>query len=86
MELDEIKNFLKVDFEDDDDYIKLLKDVAIEYIEDAIGVFNKERAKQRYLVLILINDMYNKRTFTVDTNDEKIRYTSRSIVLQEQLI
>lgn len=85
MEISYIKNFLKIDFDDDDDYIKLLKEVAIEYIEDSIGSFNPERAKQKYLLLTLIKEMYSKRSFIIDKSDEKIRYISKSIILQEQL-
>lgn len=85
MEISYIKDFLRIDFDDDDDYIKLLKEVAIEYIEDSIGSFNPERSKQKYLLLTLIKEMYSKRSFMVDKSDEKIRYISKSIILQEQL-
>lgn len=85
MTLDEIKLFLKVDFEDDDIYILLLKNVAIEYITDALNAFDETRAKQKYLVLTLIKDMYEKRSYIVDDKDEKIRYIVKSIILQEQL-
>lgn len=85
MTLDEIKLFLKVDFEDDDVYILLLKNVAIEYITDALNTFDETRAKQKYLVLTLIKDMYEKRSYIVDDKDEKIRYIVKSIILQEQL-
>lgn len=85
MELSEIKSFLQVDFPDDDTYIKLLKDVAIEYITDALDTFDETRAKQKYLALTLIQDMYEKRSYTVDGKDEKLRYTINSIIMQEQL-
>lgn len=85
MELSEIKSFLQVDFPDDDTYIKLLKDVAIEYITDALDTFDEKRAKQKYLALTLIQDMYEKRSYTVDGKDEKLRYTINSIIMQEQL-
>lgn len=85
MELNKIKGFLKVDFPDDDIYIQLLKDVAIEYITDALDTFDETRAKQRYLALTLIQDMYEKRSYIVDGKDEKLRYTINSIIMQEQL-
>ena len=37
MTLAEMKSYLKVDFDDDDNFITLLMDVAREYIIDAIG-------------------------------------------------
>ena len=83
MDLQTVKEFLKVDFDDDDDYINLLIDVAKEYISDCLGSYNDTRKKQQYLLLTLIQDMYNNRSYTVN-KDEKIRLTIRSIVLQEQ--
>lgn len=85
MKLDEIKKFLWVDSNYEDDYISLLKDVAIEYIVDSIGFFDEKRAKQKYLLLTLIKNMYEKRSYTVDGKDEKIQYVINSIVAQEQL-
>lgn len=85
MDLKEIKEFLKVDFPDDDNYINLLREVAIEYIEDSIGSFNPSRAKHRLLVLTIIDTMYKERSYVVDSKNSSIQYILRSIVLQEQL-
>ena len=85
LDLEEIKNFLKVDFDDDDNYIMLITNVAVEYIQDALGTFNINRAKQKFLALTLIKDMYEKRSYIVDGKDEKARYIIHSIILQEQL-
>lgn len=84
MDLSIVKDFLKVDFEDDDSYILLLIDVAKEYITDSLGFYDNTRQKQKYLLLTLIQDMYNNRSYTVK-EDEKTRLIIRSIVLQEQL-
>lgn len=84
MYLSTVKDFLKVDFEDDDSYILFLIDVAKEYITDSLGFYDNTRQKQKYLLLTLIQDMYNNRSYTVK-EDEKTRLIIRSIVLQEQL-
>ena len=42
MELEEIKNFLKVDFDDDNKLILELKSAAIEYLENA-GIIQNEK-------------------------------------------
>ncbi|WP_368248296.1 head-tail connector protein [Intestinimonas butyriciproducens] len=84
MNLSTVKDFLKVDFEDDDSYILFLIDVAKEYITDSLGFYDNTRQKQKYLLLTLIQDMYNNRSYTVK-EDEKTRLIIRSIVLQEQL-
>ena len=84
MDLSTVKDFLKVDFSDDDSYILFLIDVAKEYITDCLGFYDNTRKKQKYLLLTLIQDMYNNRSYTVK-EDEKTRLIIRSIVLQEQL-
>ncbi|WP_288479976.1 head-tail connector protein [uncultured Clostridium sp.] len=85
MELEEIKKFLWVDTSYEDDYINLLKEVAIEYIVDALGSFDETRAKQKFLLLTLIKDMYEKRTCVVDGKNENMKYIVRSIIMQEKL-
>lgn len=83
MDLPIVKNFLKVDFQDDDSYILFLIDVAKEYITDSLGFYDDTRKKQQYLLLTLIQDMYNTRSYTVNETQD-LRLTIRSIVLQEQ--
>ena len=46
MDLQTVKEFLKVDFDDDDNYITFLVDVAKEYIEDCLGSYNDSKKKQ----------------------------------------
>ncbi|HAT4161913.1 head-tail connector protein [Clostridium perfringens] len=84
MNFEEVKEFLKVDFPDDDNYINLLIEVAIEYVNDAIGIFNPSKAKHRLLALTIIDTMYKERSYVVDSKNSSIQYILRSIVLQEQ--
>ncbi|MCU9808361.1 head-tail connector protein [Paraclostridium sp. AKS46] len=85
MTLDEVKSFIHVDFDDDNLKIELMTSAAIEYIEDALGSYNEKRAKQKLLVGTLVDDMYNKNSFTVDDKSESVKYIIKSILLQEQL-
>ena len=86
MTLNYVKNYLKVDFNDDDDYISLLIDVATEYVVDAIGKCDESIARVKLLMLVIISEMYEKRTFTVDSDstNTKAQYTIRSIINQLQ--
>ncbi|XZJ40563.1 head-tail connector protein [Clostridium perfringens] len=84
MQLEEIKKFLKIDFDDEDEYLNLLIGVATEYIEDALGKFNSKRYKQKFLFLTLIKDMYENRDFTIKENSN-VKYIIRSIIMQESL-
>lgn len=90
MELNFIKKYIKVDFDDDDECILLLYDVAKEYIVGAIGqnALNKdgkideEKPSIKLLILTIVSTLYEKRVFTVDKGDEKLQYTLKSIMRQ----
>ena len=85
MELGFIKNYLKVDFDDDDEYILLLKQVAKEYVEAATGKCDEEKARVRLLMLSIICDLYDNRGVTPNTLSNKAMYTINSIIRQLQL-
>ena len=89
MDLTEIKSFLHIDVDDDDDYIKLLLDVAREYIKNGVGgeaVKNGEVDEENPLVKLLelniICSLYEQRGYSIDGLNEKAQYTLKSIVNQ----
>lgn len=84
MTLQEVKAFLKVDFNDDDDFITLLIDVAREYIIDAVGKCDETVARVKLLMRIIVGELYEKRSMTFDMNstNEKVQYVIRSIINQ----
>lgn len=85
MDITYVKDFLKVDFADDDNYIKLLCDVAEQYVINAIGKCDEENPLVKLLMLVIISTLYENREYTVDTANEKVQRTLRSMVLQLQL-
>ena len=84
MELNIVKNYLRIDFEEHDKLLELLISVAKEYIEDAIGKYDNTRKKQIILLCTLVSDMYANNYFSIDKNMQKNKIVS-SIILQEQL-
>lgn len=84
MTLAEMKAYLKVDFDDDNDFITLLMDVAREYIIDAIGKCDETVARVKLLMRIIVGELYEKRsmTFDIDNTNQKVQYTIRSIINQ----
>lgn len=84
MELEYVKGFLKVDFDEDDEYIRLLTEAAAEYIESAVGSCDYTKARVRLLALVIITELYEKRSLTLDKTGEKAQYTIRSIITQLQ--
>ena len=84
MTLAEMKSYLKVDFDDDDNFITLLMDVAREYIVDAIGECDETIARVKLLMRVIVAELYEKRSMTFDMNstNEKVQYVIRSIINQ----
>ena len=84
MTLDEMKSYLKVDYNDDDNDITLMMDVAREYIVDAIGECNEEIARVKLFMRVIVAELYEKRSMTFDMNstNEKVQYVIRSIINQ----
>lgn len=85
MELEAVKKFLKAeDFDDDDDYIRLLMKAAEEYIAEAVDDPKPESARYQLLYLFLIGQLYENRLYTVESN-EKVAFAAHSMMMQLQL-
>lgn len=84
MQLEEVKEYLKIDFDDDDTFLGLLIGAAREYVVEAVGECDETKARVKLLMLVLIADMYEKRTMTVsgDNSNSKTQYIIRSIINQ----
>ena len=82
--LAEMKSYLKVDFNDDDNDITLMMNVAREYITDAIGECDETIARVQLLMRVIVGELYEKRSMTFDMNstNQKVQYVIRSIINQ----
>jgi uncharacterized phage protein (predicted DNA packaging) len=67
--LQEVKDYLRIDYEDDDVYISDLIDIADFYIDKAVGAEYKNKpAYEKIAILVqkkIIKDMYDERSTTV---------------------
>ena len=60
--LDEVKKYLRVDFDDDDTLIACFMSVADSYLTASVGAgYDKESERAKTLSLILISDLYDNR-------------------------
>lgn len=85
MNLTLVKNFLRIDMDEDDEYLNLLIEAAKEYIIDAIGVCDEEKPRVKLLMLNIIASLYETRQFTIEKANEKVQYTLKSMLMQLQL-
>lgn len=67
--LQEVKDYLRIDYDDDDDYISDLIDVSDFYIDKAVGsAYKSFQAYEKIGILVqkkIIKDMYDERSTTV---------------------
>ena len=85
LNLDKVKNYLKVDYADDDAIIetyiiateKFLKTLCVrdEFEED------KQELAEIYM-LAMINELYNSRNLTVDKAEQRVRTIMQSVLNQ----
>lgn len=74
--LQEVKEYLKIDFDDDDNLINSLIKAADLYLKDAIHKnYDKSDERAKMLSLMVIDDMYNNSGLT-----EKVQGTTRRLV------
>lgn len=83
LDIDIVKSFLRVDYDEDDSLIEFEIQAARDYIRNAVGVFVDGDKLMELLAMKLVCDMYDKRTYTVAEN-EKSSYTTKSMITQLQ--
>lgn len=86
MGLKELKQYLRVDYTDDDALLELIYDAVIDEMKELIPSFDPENPTNRQKILICSHakELYDQRGSTT-ASQEKIRYAVRSLLLKEML-
>lgn len=75
MTLEDVKNYLRIDSEDDDTYLSELLEVSLIYIDSMVGEDYKTNEKAVKLATLLqkklISDMYENRGTEIPNNTKK---------------
>lgn len=93
MDLKTIKQYIRVDYTDDDNIIELMLDVVVDEMKELIPKFDSEHPSNRQKILICagVKELYDHRDKTYnngkisDDSTERIRYTIQSMMLKEML-
>lgn len=91
MELEELKSYIRVDYDDDDEIIKLMIDAVLDEMEELIPKFDRTKptSRQKLLIYAYVKELYDKRGNTVDADEKQqkaeIRFTVQSMMLKEML-
>ena len=83
--LEEVKEYVRIDSDEEDNTLSLLIKNAEFYIEDAIipieQMSNRKKEKAKLLALVLVSDWYDNRSYNMKTS-EKARYSITSLLNQ----
>ena len=82
--LETVKQYLRVDFPDDDQLIGIMMDTAKQYIRDGIGTFEETSPKHNMILLAVVAHLYENRQFQGQSAG-KIMHIIRSMMWQERL-
>jgi len=83
LSLSEVKQHLRIDFDDDDNYLLLLIASAEQFLKNTTGkTFDITNALAKTACLLLVADLYEKRTLATDKASEKIRDIVTMILTQ----
>lgn len=87
MTIETVKDYLRVDDDDDDGLISLMMETAKEYIVSAVGEYDEEDKTANLLFCAIVQNLYdNRELMQSDIQQRKaIEYTFKSIILQLQL-
>ena len=87
MTIETVKDYLRVDGDDDDGLISLMMETAKEYIVSAVGEYDEEDKTANLLLCAIVQNLYdNRELMQSDIQQRKaIEYTFKSIILQLQM-
>ena len=87
MELSELKEYLRIDGDEEDGLLRRLEKAAREYIASAVGVYDETDPTAEQLLGVMVQDMYDHRQLMQSDVQEKKRmqYTYGSLLLQLQM-
>lgn len=86
LELKTVKEYLRVDYSDDDEILWIMHDSVIDEMKELIPAFDERNitSRQKLLILTYIRELYDNRDQMTE-KDQDVRYAVRSMMLKEML-
>ena len=88
--LEEVKLYLRVDNEEEDNLIETLVDSAYSYMNNAVDSFNDKYEKENFksmcdiIILTLITEWYDTRIYSKDDRKDKVSHIVTAMIQQLQ--
>lgn len=86
LELKTVKEYIRVDYSDDDEILRIMHDAVIDEMKELIPAFDEKNItnRQKLLILTYIKELYDNRDQMTE-KDQDVRYAVRSMMLKEML-
>ena len=87
MELEDIKSYLRIDGDEEDDLLRTMIDAGKEFIRSAVGEYDDTDSTAQILLAAVVQNMYDNRELMQSEQQVKkrIEYTFQSMILQLQM-
>ncbi len=83
VKLEEVKDHLKIDSTEEDNYLKILISASEEFIKNGTGKdFDETNSLAKIVCLFLIADLYENRELSTSKLTEKVRSTASMLLTQ----
>lgn len=86
IDLDTVKEYVRVDYSDDDKILQIMHDAVIDEMKELIPTFDEQNitSRQKLLILTYIKELYDNRDQMTEKGQD-VRYAVRSMMLKEML-
>lgn len=86
MDIEKLKEYLRVDYDDDDATIQLMLDAVLDEMDEVIPKFDRDAPtnRQKLLIFAYVKELYDGRG-NMAASQEKMRYAIQSMMLKEML-
>lgn len=86
IDLKTVKEYLRIDYSDDDDILWIMHDAVIDEMKELIHTFDEKNitSRQKLLILTYISELYENRDQMTEKSQD-VRYAVRSMMLKEML-
>lgn len=84
--LDELKQYLRIDWGDEDSFLSSLILVAQDYIQKATGkIYDETNPKHKLAVFLYCSHQYENRNPVVSINTKTLEYSLQSLLFQIEM-
>lgn len=86
LELETIKQYARIDYDDDDDILAIMLDATLEGLKERIPEFDEEKptARQKILIMATVKDLYDNRG-SRESSPKALRAAIHSMLIKETL-